>query len=43
MAGNHLSCDEKHIVRRMQNFWVMNVKIATNFEVVKLGQHKVNL
>lgn len=40
--GNYFSHEEKNIARRMQIFLVMNMGIATSFEV-KVGQHIVNL
>ena len=46
LVRNYFSCEEKLLLRRKQIFiknTTMNMEIATNFEVVKLGQHVVNL
>ena len=39
IAGIYFSCEGKQILRRVQFFmkFSMNMKIAANFEVVKLG------
>ena len=40
IVGNHISCQEKQILRRMsenKKIKFVNMEVATNFKAVKLG------